>query len=111
MNLWPVSRVQTSGLNPGVDLQSWPSRLQTWLSLLNVASVTNEDHGDRKLLVTVKSQGWAVGNEFGSRNRHYRMHVHLVCHLLPRAEHPDACLQDFRTSPQEFCRAVPMMDL
>ena len=76
-----------------------------------MASVTNEDQGDRKLLVTVEEPMLAVWNEFGSRNRHYRMNVHLVCHLLPRVEHMGACLQDFRTFSQAFCRAVPMMYL
>lgn len=54
----------------------------------------SEDHGDCEEPVLV------VGNELGSRRRHYRLNVHLAWHLLPRVEHPGACLQDSRTFPQ-----------
>lgn len=82
MDLWPVTKVQTSGLNTA-DM----SFHVEW------HICHSEDHGDRKLLVT-EEPVWAVGNESGPGSRHYRMDVHLVWHLLPRLEHPGACLQD-----------------
>lgn len=80
--------------------------------MLNVASVTNKDHGDRKLLVTVKSldRPWGMSLAPGTDTTGCTC-IYLVQHLLPRAEHPDACLQNSITFPQDFCRAMAMMYL
>ena len=47
----PLTSARTSGPNMGVYLQSWPSRLYTWLFTLKEASVTAGGHDDRKLPV------------------------------------------------------------
>lgn len=67
-----LTSVRTSGPNIGVYLQSWPSRLYTWLFTRKEVSVTAGGHEDRKLPVkvgAVKSRCWRCGmTSSGSRN-------------------------------------------